>query len=333
MTAEQAERPAVRLVAHVQTWRPYTSCYPALLGLAGAALAGGRTPAVLVVAALAPVLGWVSGHYLGDYFDRRLDAVAKPQRPIPSGRLSPAAALAGGLVCAAVSLVALVVANWRILPVFAVTMAGIVGYSTLFKKAGFAGNVSRGALTALALVIGSMVAAPWPPWVLAPVAVGFLLHDTASNLVGTVRDVDGDRAGGYRSVPVRHGVTAAVRLAGGLWAAGAVLVAATAAAAVQPAAQLAVAVVAAAVGVAAFAPLWRPGRVTWRGALRSHELLVAERLVLAASVVAGALGPVTALALLVPALAFSVVTQALMRSRHEVQAAAVSGTPGREEPA
>ncbi|WP_433873162.1 UbiA family prenyltransferase [Saccharopolyspora sp. CA-218241] len=330
MTAEMHGRPAAlpvrggRVAAHWQTWRPYTTCYPALLGLAGALVAGGREAAELVVAALVPALGWLAGHYLGDYFDRDLDAIAKPQRPIPSGRLAPTTAVACGVGCAVASLVAALAVNWRILPVFALAMGGIVAYSTVFKRMGLAGNLSRGALSALALVIGAMTAAPWPPWAIVPAAVVFLLHDTASNLIGTMRDVDGDRAGGYRSVPVRHGPVVAVRLAAALWAAGTVTVGLGAVHAARPGAQLGLLAVAAVVGGCALAAV-RPGAATARRALRSHELLVAERLVLAGAVVAGAVGLGPAVALLVPALAFSIVMQARMRARHEFPATAGGG--------
>ncbi|KOV82593.1 ubiquinone biosynthesis protein UbiA [Nocardia sp. NRRL S-836] len=305
-----------RALAHWQTWRPYTTCYPALLGLAGVLVAGGERPAELAAAVLSPVLGWISGHYLGDHLDRHLDAIAKPQRPIPSGRLSPAVALAAGIGCALASLVIAVGSNWRVLPFFALAIAGIVSYSAVFKRLGFSGNLSRGALSALALVIGAMTAATWPPPELLPVALGFLLHDTASNLIGTVRDVDGDRAGGYRSVPVRHGVPAAVRLAAVLWAAGTVAVGLQALVAARPGAQLTLVAVAVVLGGCAF---WvaRPAALTPRRALRSHELLVAERLVLTAAVVAGVTGLGTALPVLVPALVFSLVLQGRMRSRHE----------------
>ena len=305
-----------RALAHWQTWRPYTTCYPALLGLAGVLVAGGHRPAEVAAAVAAPVLGWISGHYLGDHFDRHLDAIAKPQRPIPSGRLSPATALATGIGCAVASLAVVAGFNWRVLPFFALAMAGIVSYSAVFKRLGFSGNLSRGVLSALALVIGAMIAQPWPPPALLPVAVGFLLHDTASNLIGTVRDVDGDRAGGYRSVPVRHGVPAAVRLAAVLWAAGTGAVGLGALVAEEPSAQFALVAVAVVLGGWA---LWvaRPGALTPRRALRSHEVLVAERLVLTAAVVAGAAGLGTALLVLVPALAFSLVLQGRMRSRHE----------------
>lgn len=318
MTTE-ARAPGItrrRVAAHWETWRPYTTCYPALLGLAGVLVAGGRRPVEIAVAVLTPVLGWLSGHYLGDHLDRHLDAIAKPQRPIPSGRMPPSVALAAGIGCAVASLAIAVVLNWRILPIFAVAMSGIVAYSAVFKRLGLSGNLSRGVLSALALAIGAMTAVPWPPLELLPVAMGFLLHDTASNLIGTVRDVDGDRAGGYQSVPVRHGVTAAVRLAAVLWVAGTAAVGAGALLAEQPGAQLTLVAVAVVIGGCALS-VARPASLTARRALRSHELLVAERLVLTSAVVAGAAGLGVAVLVLVPALVFSLVLQGRMRSRHE----------------
>ncbi|WP_405623687.1 UbiA family prenyltransferase [Streptomyces sp. NBC_00076] len=323
------QRTRTSIVAHVQTWRPYTTCYPALLGLAGAAWAGGAGPGELLTAVVAPALGWLSGHYLGDWMDRDLDAIGKPQRPIPSGRLSPGAALWSGIGCAVVSAVLAVGANWRILPLFLLAMAGIVGYSRVFKKRGLSGNVARGVLTALAVVIGAMVTRPFPPWSLLPVAAGFLLHDTSSNLVGTVRDVDGDRAGGYRSVPVRRGVRHAVRLALALYGCGLTLLASAAVGTPRdPAGYLAFLVLAAVIGAAAFVPLLRSGtQLGQRTALRGHEVLVAERLVLAAGVIAGALGPATAALAVVPVLLFSLVTQKLMRAGHEFPPALVRKEP------
>jgi 4-hydroxybenzoate polyprenyltransferase/geranylgeranylglycerol-phosphate geranylgeranyltransferase len=314
----------------VQTWRPYTLAHPALVGVAGASTAGGADqPGTLALAAGAPALGWLAGHYLGDYFDRHLDALAKPQRPIPSGRLSPEAALAAGAVSAAGSALILAAANWRALLLFAAAMAGIVVYSRICKGRGISGNLVRGALTALAFGVGAMIARPDPPWQVFLPALIFLLHDTSSNLVGTIRDIDGDRAGGYLSVPVRHGAAVAARWALALYVA-AIALGAVGARLLPMAHRSGCAVllaVAAGTGMAAFAPLlWRTPSVAGAVpppemqmvALRAHKVLVAERLVLTAAVIAAGTGLRTALGLLAPVLVFSVVTQRAMRSRHEL---------------
>jgi 4-hydroxybenzoate polyprenyltransferase len=72
--------------------------------LAGAAAAGfplGRRTAWLPVASVC--LYW-SGMALNDWADREVDAVERPERPIPSGRVSPAQALAAAAVLTAAGL-------------------------------------------------------------------------------------------------------------------------------------------------------------------------------------------------------------------------------------
>ncbi len=308
------------IVAHVQTWRPYTLCYPALVGVAGASLAGANRFGEFAAAAAGPALGWLAGHYLGDYFDRDLDAIAKPQRPIPSGRLSPRAALVGGIGCALGSAIVVTVANWRALVLFVLAMTGIVAYSRVCKGRGISGNLVRGLITTLAFLVGAMTVRALPPWPALVLSVVFLLHDTSSNLIGAIRDVEGDRAGGYRSVPASRGVPFAVGLALALYA-GALVLAALGA--LLPIAHrlpyLVLVVLAAGLGVTAIVPLLRltPDVVQVR-ALRAHQLLVIERLVLASAVIATGLDIRTVVFVLVPVLLFSGLTQAAMRARHEL---------------
>jgi 4-hydroxybenzoate polyprenyltransferase/geranylgeranylglycerol-phosphate geranylgeranyltransferase len=312
-------------VAHVQTWRPYTLCYPALVGVAGASLAGANQTGEFVAAAGGPALGWLAGHYLGDYFDRDLDAIAKPQRPIPSGRLSATAALVGGICCALGSAIVVATTNWRALVLFVLAMAGIVAYSRVCKGRGIAGNLVRGLITVLAFLIGAMTAHPLPVGPVLALAPLFLVHDTASNLVGAIRDVAGDVAGGYQSVPARHGVPYAVRLALVLYS-SAIAIALLGALLPIPMpvpnriAYLVLVGCAAGIGVAAIVPLrgMTPAATQLR-ALHAHQLLVIERLVLAGSVVVtGVVGVGTIVLVLLPVLLFSALTQALMRSRHEL---------------
>jgi len=304
----------------VQTWRPYTLCYPALIGVAGASLAGAHRAGEFAAAAAGPALGWLAGHYLGDYFDRDLDAIAKPQRPIPSGRLSATTALASGIGCALGSAVVVAMVNWRTLVLFTLAMAGIVAYSRICKGRGISGNLVRGLISTLAFLVGAMMVRPMPPWPALALSLVFLLHDTSSNLVGAVRDVEGDRAGGYRSVPARRGVPFAVRLALALYtsAIGAAALGALLPLAHRPA-YLVLVVIAAGIGVAAIVPLWwlAPAAVQVR-ALRAHKLLVIERLVLTAAVIATGVEISTLVLVLVPVVLFSWLTQAVMRSRHEL---------------
>src|ERR1044071_5836088 len=78
-----------KVLAHVEIMRPYTVCYAGFLALAGASVVSStrvQTSRALQ-AALVTMCGWVAGHYVGDYFDRHIDARSKPGRPLPSGRV------------------------------------------------------------------------------------------------------------------------------------------------------------------------------------------------------------------------------------------------------
>jgi len=319
-TARRARR---SLVAHVETCRPYTLWYPGLVGLGGAALtAGPAHPWLLLAAWVAPTAAWLGAHYLGDYFDRALDAGSKPHRPIPSGRLSPATALVCGGCCIVVLAVLAVLGGWGTTAVAVLGVGGIIAYSRWFKARGVAGNLVRGALGAMALLYGAAVARDWPTTatlvILLVLAAVFWLHDTMSNLVGALRDVVGDQAGGYATLPVRWGTPLAVRTAVALYVAMAGTAVAAGLLRPRPHYFVTLAVVVG-LGVVALAPVAvRRAALPVATALRAHEVLVVERIVLASAVVGLGLGAGRQLVLVVPLVILTWWTQSIMRARHEL---------------
>lgn len=86
---------------------------PAALSVPGDAIAGATAAGTLSAAtagiAAASVCLYLGGMAANDWADRELDAVERPERPIPSGRVSPQTALkvAGGLTAAGVALAGL----------------------------------------------------------------------------------------------------------------------------------------------------------------------------------------------------------------------------------
>jgi len=317
-----------RLGAHLEACRPDSVFYIGLVGVAGCLLAT-RHPSGwrLLGAWSAPTFGWLASLYGGDYFDRRLDAIAKPHRPIPSGRMAAREAFGGMVVSIAAGLTIAVALNPLNLVV--VIGAGILGvsYSAVFKARGILGNLVRGGPTALAFILGTMATGQRPPLVLVPVAVIFWLHDSGSNLVGALCDVDGDRRGGYQTFPIRHGDSAAlhaVSLFYLLWLAlaaaypGAVLIR------FDPLSYAPFLIVADLLGLIVIIKLIRaPHPVPRLHAVRAHEILVVERLVLAGSFVAAASSARYALALLIPSSAVTLIARSLMRTRYEPRCADV----------
>lgn len=317
------------LLAHVQTWRPYTVWYAGLLGLAGAGLVHtGYDWPRLALAWTVPTLGWVAGHYLGDYFDRELDAIGKPQRPIPSGRLPARTALGcgvAGLVAVAVLSVAGGLGT-ALVAVLAVT--GIVAYGRALKARGLSGNLTRGAIGGLTIVFGAAATAPHSWTHSVPVVLAFVVavwaHDTSSNLVGTLRDMHGDRLGGYRTVPIRRGARAAGLVAlrfYQLFVASAIV-----GGVLAPHGRLPYFVVLAAAlvpGTRAWLTVFgRRSRDRPAATLRAHELLVLERVAFAGAAIALGFGVLVAAVLVAPMLAATWWTQSKLRMGYELGALA-----------
>jgi 4-hydroxybenzoate polyprenyltransferase len=136
---------------------------PAALSVPGDLLAGACAarwpfgPRTAGMAASSVCLYW-AGMALNDYADRDLDATERPERPIPSGRIRPAAALAvaGGLTGAGLVLARL--AGGRAGAAVAIPLAATVWAYDLALKSTPAGPAAMAAARSLNVVMGSGLA-------------------------------------------------------------------------------------------------------------------------------------------------------------------------------
>ncbi|MEU8389811.1 SCO3242 family prenyltransferase [Micromonospora sp. NPDC048842] len=122
--------------------------------IAGAAAAGALSPRTPALAGASVLLYW-AGMAANDWADRRLDAEERPERPIPSGRITPAAAvgLAAGLTAAGVGLAA--AAGGRRAVALAVPLAATIwGYDLLAKNTA-AGPAVMAACRGLDVLLGA----------------------------------------------------------------------------------------------------------------------------------------------------------------------------------
>jgi geranylgeranylglycerol-phosphate geranylgeranyltransferase len=314
------------LYAHVQTWRPYTTAYGVLVALAGYLLAAGHHITVwrMMTLAAAVVMVWIGGHYLADYFDRELDARSKPQRPIPSGRLAERTAVRCGLAgFAGFGVIAGLLSWWSLIPAV-LCVAGMVAYMGWLKSHGAWGNAARGAVTGSLMLFGAsigVVGATARLRDVLPFAIALALHDCSSNIVGSLRDIRGDGRAGCRTLAVRKGVRGATAWAAGLYSAALVLVLTTSVLR-SPYDWTAMALQAAgaALGASAFSVIGRTPKPLPAGpALKAHEILVVERVVLAVGIICLAAGAMAAFLALVPAVAGTVWPQAVMRRSYELR--------------
>lgn len=310
-------------LTHLEVGRPDLVFYSGLVAIAGAVLASDNWSVWQLVGAwLAPTCGWFAAMYGGDYFDRELDKITKSQRPVPSGRMSPRTALGGMIVWVLLGMIVAVLLNPVNLALVVLALSFGVAYSKVLKARGAWGNLARGAITACAFLVGVFSTAPSPEFAILPLALVFALHDAASNVVGAICDMEGDRKGGYRTFPVRHGEKVSLRLMVVLHVLWVVLAAVYSVVVLRDfnlAAYVPLLAVAIAMTIVSVVMLFRAGIPIPRTAgLKSHEVLVIERLVLAGAFVAGASGPLLGLGLTVPFIAATFLSSLfLMRGSYE----------------
>ncbi|MEU5790811.1 SCO3242 family prenyltransferase [Micromonospora purpureochromogenes] len=122
--------------------------------VAGAAAAGALGPRTAGLAGASVLLYW-AGMAANDWADRRLDAVERPERPIPSGRVSPATALglAAGLTAAGLGLAA--VTGGRRAAAVAIPLAATIWGYDLAAKNTAAGPAVMAACRGLDVLLGA----------------------------------------------------------------------------------------------------------------------------------------------------------------------------------
>ncbi|MDQ3935866.1 MAG: UbiA family prenyltransferase [Actinomycetota bacterium] len=210
MTTGALTRPEPRrlgLPAWLRMWRPHFIPFSLGAGLVGL-FAAADDPTVLSVALgmSVCVTGYGVGVLTNDYVDREADAINAPDRPFVTGEVSPERTMAFIAVLCVTTLALSIafapsVAIWS-----AIALGGHLLYE-LTKPIPMLGNVVNGFDIAVFTLVGAAAGAPGAAWHDAPQAVwlyALLIGIVMSGfcLVGYFKDVPGDRAAGYRTLPV-----------------------------------------------------------------------------------------------------------------------------------
>jgi chlorophyll synthase len=177
-----------------------------------------RLPLVIVGVLLAGPLVCGTSQAVNDWFDRHVDAINEPNRPIPSGRIPGQMGL---VIAIAWTILSLAVSTFLGLWGFLATCVGLLlawAYSMppiRLKKNGWFGNAAVGACyEGLPWFTGALVMSSALPstQVLAMAA----LYSIGAHGIMTLNDfksIDGDQQLGIRSLPVQLGPDRAARLA------------------------------------------------------------------------------------------------------------------------
>ncbi|MCL4541284.1 MAG: UbiA family prenyltransferase [Chloroflexi bacterium] len=323
-----------KLFAYLEAIRPYTLFHPGTLALAAGAVASGGHLSLERGALLwlTPTVGWIAGLATSDYADRALDRLEKPHRPIPSGRIGEREAFWWMIMTILTGLILALLLSWITLLIALVVLVLGIGYARFFKARGVWGHLDRGVLAALTVAFGSFAATERLPLVIVPLLIVFFLHDTFTNLLGAIRDIEGDHAAGYRTLPVQVGLPWALTVACNLLLGWGFVLIVTVRTMTWTWLAIVLALFAFMLAASAFAvAAWssshqqseRLGEVSLRRrlALRAHKLLVVERLLLSSAFLATSVPVGISLLIAISTVSLTLLAQQFLRDRYEFASA------------
>jgi len=142
---------------------------------------------------------------INDYYDRKIDTINEPHRPIPSGVGKTTEALAFVVVLSTVGFVFAYLVSLLCVAVAALSLVITATYLTVGKRSGLPGNFLVSACVAIPFIYGSIVA-------IGTLALNVLLFASMAFLANTGReitkgivDTKGDRVEGIKTLAVRFG--------------------------------------------------------------------------------------------------------------------------------
>jgi len=162
------------------------------------------------------LLGFLTGFFLtgaamiiNDYYDREIDAINEPRRPIPSGVISPVEALGYAFILTfvgfAAALLTETVPNWPCFIIAFVSWVIVILYVTKGKSTGLLGNFLVSTCIAVPFTYGSfVVGSEFLPTTSLFVAMVFL-SNTGREVTKGIVDVQGDRKNNIKTIAVLYG--------------------------------------------------------------------------------------------------------------------------------
>ncbi len=165
----------------------------------------------IFLAMLAVFFETAAGNVINDYFDYHIDLINKPERPIPSGRISLKNGknygyllFILGTICG--FLISYLTNNW--IPFLIVLLADVVLYLYAYKlkSTPLIGNLAVGFMTGFGFVFGGFTL-NHESIIITSIFLGFFafVMTTARELVKDIEDMEGDKLEGAKTLPILYG--------------------------------------------------------------------------------------------------------------------------------
>jgi geranylgeranylglycerol-phosphate geranylgeranyltransferase len=168
------------------------------------AVISGKFTLEVLMAAVVVFVVTGAGNSINDYFDHKIDAINKPERPIPSGRISLKTALIYSISLFALGIILAFLTNLLLGIIALLSSILMVYYARDLKTKCLIGNLSISFLTGLCFVFGGIAVNE----IVVSIYLGFFafLMTMAREIVKDMEDVEGDKLEGAATLPILHGM-------------------------------------------------------------------------------------------------------------------------------
>ena len=196
----------------------------AIIAVALVAIIANNYDIPIILGAIAVFLATGGGNVINDYFDHKIDAINKPERPIPSGRISlnNAHHYASLLFIIAVILgilISYLINNFTPALIVALSSLLMYYYAHTLKKKALIGNIVVSLLTGLCFIFaGIIINADIGSFdiVMISAYLGFFafLMTMAREIIKDMEDIEGDKVEEAKTFPIKYGLKKSSYLAG-----------------------------------------------------------------------------------------------------------------------
>jgi len=154
-----------------------------------------------------------AGNVINDFFDVKIDAINRPDRPIPSGVVTKAGARGFAVTLFLAGILLSFFTNTLCIGIAVINSLILIAYAGKLKRTPLLGNITVAYLSASIFLFGGALNG-WNGLVhIIPIATITFFAMLSRELLKDAEDVEGDRTGGADTVPIRIGIKKTSRLA------------------------------------------------------------------------------------------------------------------------
>jgi geranylgeranylglycerol-phosphate geranylgeranyltransferase len=147
-----------------------------------------------------------AGNVINDFFDAEIDAINRPDRPIPSGAVSKGAARGFAVTLFLAGVLVSFFTNSLCIGITIINSVLLIAYAAKLKRTPLIGNIVVAYLSASIFLFGGALNGIDGLVPIIPVAAITFFAMLSRELLKDAEDVEGDREGGADTMPIRIGI-------------------------------------------------------------------------------------------------------------------------------